>query len=75
MSFLNCPVCLQLLLATNLVLLELFVREIMDWGIISHSLWKKIQEKWQDDDSLVHGIIDQTGYGASWIGIGPGDFL
>ena len=65
---------LQLLLATTRALVELFVQETMDREIISPSLWKKIQQQWQDDDFFgPRGYSNELDIAPEGWGIGPGD--
>ena len=57
------------------MLVELFVQETMDREkIVSPSLWKKIQQQWQDDDFFgPRGYSNELDIAPEGWGIGPGD--
>ena len=52
MSFLNFTVCFAATASYKSTVGGAVCSRDNDWEIISHSLWKKIREKWQDDDFL-----------------------
>ena len=58
----------------TLALVELLVQETMDREIISPSLWKKIQQQWQDDDFFgPRGYSNELDIAPEGWEIGPGD--